>query len=270
MEKNETKKKEFFDFTANQEFNLDEEYKKLFNTEELIKVNPANKELADAEDIIKKEGPNYVEATTLANFENKLQNATEFFKKYGVETDTVKTMTRSDRDKLFGYGKELYNSLKEAYETIEFNFEMTPKEFAFLEHTMTKKLTYNGNEIFTYWELYSNWIEPTIRAAKQLPKDLPSFVPSIPVRQLVLLQHLIFKHEEKGSEQSFYSFRKIVFELAKMTKIFNAYGVLVVRVENRFKHWIDALGAMDGLNSDRDIDQDDLPPIPNPQEIKYS
>lgn len=245
--------KEIFDFSSGQEFDLNAEYKKMFDSDDLIKFNPNELELRDAEEVIKKDGLQYVENSTLGQFENTFQNVNTFFSKYRIDSDVVKNMTKSDRDKLFGYGKELFNSLKKSYELMEFNFEMTAKEWAYLEHTMTKKLSYDGNTVFTYWEVFSNWIDPTSRVAKSLPREVPSFTPSIPVRQLVLLSHLFFKHEEKGSTDSFYSFKKLLFEIAKMTKIFNAYGVLVVRVENRYKHWVNALNAMDGLNTERDI-----------------
>ena len=244
--------KKFFDFTGDQAFDLNEEYKTLFGTEEFIKDNKSEHELKHAEKIIAEDAKDLVEGTTLNNFEVILNNINHFFQKYRTDSTEVSTMTKSDRDKLFGYGKELFNAFKQSYEELAFNFDLSVKEWAFLEHTLTKKLSYNGQELFTYWELYSKWIEPTSNIAKQLPKDIPSFVPSIPVRNLVLLQHLIFKHSEVPSTVSFYSFKKICFEIAKMTKLFNAYGVLVVRVENRFTHWIDAINSMDGYNEDRE------------------
>lgn len=58
------------------------------------------------------------------------------------------------------------------------------------------------------------------------------------------------KHEEKGSTESFHHFRTVLTELAKMTKLFNAYGVMLERVTNRFNNWVNSLNAMDGYNND--------------------
>lgn len=61
------------------------------------------------------------------------------------------------------------------------------------------------------------------------------------------------KHEEKASTDSFHYFRTILTEIAKMTKLFNAYGVMLERVTNRFNHWVNALNTMDGYNNDERV-----------------
>ena len=58
------------------------------------------------------------------------------------------------------------------------------------------------------------------------------------------------KHEEKGSTESFHSFRTVLTEIAKMTRLFNAYGVMLERVTNRFTNWVNALNMMDELTND--------------------
>jgi hypothetical protein len=58
------------------------------------------------------------------------------------------------------------------------------------------------------------------------------------------------KHEEKGSTDSFHYFRTVLTEIAKMTKLFNAYGVILERTTNLFNNWVNALNAMDGYNND--------------------
>ena len=203
-----------------------------------------------------------MEYTSINNYEKIFLNINEFFKKYRTDSEEVKAMTTSDRDKLFGYGKEIFKEYKLALENLAFNFEMSVKEWNFLEHTLTKKLSYTGNDLFTYWELYVKFIEPTKNSVKDLPKELANFVPTIPIRSLVLLQHLLFRHEEKGSTESFNHYRNLCFEIAKMTKLFNAYGVMLSRTENRFTHWVHALNAMDGFNSEAVANRD-----PNTEEV---
>ena len=58
------------------------------------------------------------------------------------------------------------------------------------------------------------------------------------------------KWEEKGGTENFHHFRNILTEVAKMTRLFNAYGVILERVTNSFNNWVNALNAMDNLNND--------------------
>jgi len=246
--------KQFFDFKSDQEFNLNDEYSKLFKDGEFKAYDPNEAKLEDAEKIINEFGLMYVEGLSLKKYENTFINVTEFLKKFNIESEEVKSMTRDERDKLWGYGKELYKSYENQYGELQFNFELTIKEWNFIEHTLTKKLMYNGQEMFNYWELYMKFIQPTKELVSKLPKTLESFAPICSVQSLILLSHLLMKHEEKASTDSFKYFRTVLTEIAKMTKLFNAYGVMLERVTNRFNHWVNALNAMDGYNNDERVD----------------
>ena len=114
----EENKKEFFDFTSDAAFNLDEEYVKYFGNNEIIKDNPSEVELKDAEKIIQEDGQKYMEYSSVNNYEKIFLNINEFFKKYRTDSDEVKNMTSSDRDKLFGYGKEFFKEYKIALENL--------------------------------------------------------------------------------------------------------------------------------------------------------
>ena len=62
------------------------------------------------------------------------------------------------------------------------------------------------------------------------------------------------KHEEKGSTESFHHFRNVLTEVAKMTRLFNAYGVMLERTTSRFNNWVNSINAMDGFNNDVRVD----------------
>lgn len=235
--------KKFFDFSSDAEFNLATEYDTIFN--ETIVVDPTNKELKDAEDIIKELGSIYLENNSLTKYEKAFVNFNEFLNKFNITTDIVKNMTKTDRDKLFGYGKELFMYYQQKYGELTFNFELSIKEWYYIEHTLNKKLSYNGNELFNYWELYTKFIKPTSEMANKLPKGIDSFVPVCSIQGLVLLSHILMKHEEKGSTDSFTYFRTVLSEIAKMTKLFNAYGVVLERLSKQFDNWVNALNVMD-------------------------
>ena len=241
----------FFDFKSDKKFNLDDEYFTLFNENEFKPAaNPNEAKLKDAEKIIEELGNKYIENLSLRKYEEVFMNLNEFLIKFRTDSDEVKVMSKSDRDKLFGYGKELFSFYQNQYSGLNFNFEISMKEWNYIDHTLTKKISYNGQELFNYWELYTKFIEPTREIFSALPKQLESFVPVCSIQSLILLSHLLMKHEEKGSTDSFHYFRTVLTEMALMTKLFNAYGVILERVTNRFTNWVNSLNAMDGYNND--------------------
>lgn len=237
--------KKFFNFNSDKEFNLNEEYNTLFNGEQFKVVDPNDKKLQDAEDIINELGGLYMEGSSLQKYELAYVNFNQFLDKFGIENKDVTIMTKDDRDKLFGYGKELFMYYQAMYSNLHFNFELSRKEWAYVEHTLTKKLSYNGNEIFNFMELNNKFIKPTHNTVDNLHKDINSFVPVCSIQSLLLLSHLLMKHEEKGGSDSFIYFSNVLSEIAKMTKLFNAYGVILERVSNRFDRWVSALNAID-------------------------
>lgn len=246
--------KKFFDFRSDKDFNLDEEYVKVFGEDKVQPVNPNEAKLKDAESIIEEFGARYIEGLSLQKYEEYFINISEFLQKFRTDSDVVKNMTTDERDKLFGYGKELFQAYQKQYNSLEFNFELSLKEWRYVENTLTKKMSYNGQELFNYWELYTKFIQPTKEIADKLPKQLESFVPICSIQSLILLSHLLMKWEEKGGTDSFHHFRNVLTESAKMTRLFNAYGVIAERVTNRFNNWVNALNAMDGYNDDNRTD----------------
>jgi len=250
--------KNFFDFKSDKEFNLDEEYVNIFGTDKFIPKNPNDEKLKDAEKIITELGGKYVEVTSLKKYEETLININEFLTKFRLDSDIVKDMEKVDRDKLFGYGGALFTKYQDMYSGLHFNFEVSREEWHYIEHTLNKKITYNGQEIFNYWELYTKFLEPTEDMVKNLPKQLESFIPKISIQNLVLISHLLMAHEEKGGTKSFHHFRNMLAEIAQMTKLFNAYGVMLERSTNRFNNWVNSLNAMDGYNNDDRTDNSEL------------
>lgn len=69
------------------------------------------------------------------------------------------------------------------------------------------------------------------------------------------MSHLLMKHEEKGSTEQFHNFRTVLTEIAKMTRLFNAYGVMLERLTNKFNNWVNALNMIDGFNNEERVDE---------------
>lgn len=241
--------KNFFNFKSDETFNLNDEYTNLFGEGGDQKPDPNQSKLKDAENIISDFGAKYAESISLQKYEYLFTNLDSFLNKFRTDSEEVKNMTKDERDKLFGYGRELFSAYQNQYNVLHFNFEVSMKEWNFIESVLTKKLSYNGNELFNYWKLYVDFIEPTKNSVKQLAKSTESFMPVCSIQSLVLLSHLLMKHEEKGSTEQFYHYKNVLNEIALMTKLFNAYGVVLERITNMFNNWVDALNAIDGYNN---------------------
>ncbi len=240
---------EFFDFNSENEFNLDEEYSKL-DTNKSVET-PTDKKNKDAENIILDLGKKYVEGASLDKYETLFGNLDIFLKKYQTDSENVESLSKEDRDKLFGYGITMFKEYEQTYQNLMLNFELSKEEWHFIDNVLSKKMKYNGQEIFNYWQLKIDFLEQLESQFKSIPKDIPSLIVTTSVRNMILMSHLLMKHEESaGGNKSFHHFRNVLFEIAQMTKLFNAYGVMSERLSSQFNQWINALNAIDGYNDE--------------------
>ena len=247
--------KKFFNFNSDEKFDLNTEYTTLFEDVDEQKISSNDNKIKDAEKIISETGQKYIESKSLQKYENLFTNLDIFLNRFQTDSEEVKSMTKEHRDKLFGYGRELFSAYQTQYSSLNFNFELSMKEWNYMDNILTKKLSYNGNELFNFWELFTKFIEPTRNYIKDLPKNIESFIPICSIQSLVLVSHLLMKHEEKGSTDHFFYFKNVLTEVGQMTRLFNAYGVILERYTNMFNNWVDALNAMDGYNNIDRIDE---------------
>ena len=147
--------KKFFNFKSDETFNLNEEYTKLFVDGDDKKISSNDTKIKDAEKIIDETGSKYIESTSLQKYEYLFANLDVFLNRFQTDSDEVKNMTKDDRDKLFGYGRELFSTYQTQYSSLNFNFELSMKEWNYMDNILTKKLSYNGNELFNFWELFT-------------------------------------------------------------------------------------------------------------------
>jgi len=238
---------EFHDFNSDEEFNLLEEYSNL----NMKKIDtPDEQKVTDAETIITDLGNKYVDGSSLDKYEALYGSLNAFLIKYKTENKSVISMTRNERDKLFGYSVSMYKEYENIYQNLLFNFELSQDEWHFIENVLNKKMKYNGQELFNYWQLRVDFLDPTAEKFKKVPKEIPSLVLTTSVKNMILLSHLLMTHEETGNTKSFYHFKNILLEIASMTKLFNAYGVMSERLSKKFSEWVNALNAIDGYNDE--------------------
>lgn len=242
---------EFFNFNSDAQFDLHQEYSKLEET----KIETANeRKIKDAEVIIKELGSKYIEGASLDEFEKNFLNIETFLSKYRTDAPEVEQMTTGERTKLFGYAISMQKQFENIYQNLKFNFEISKEEWHFIFNVLNNKLRYNGNEVFNFWQLKVDFLDSTENQIKNLPKEIDSIVVTTAVRNLVLLSHLLMKHEETAGNKSFYHFKNILLEIAQMTKLFNAYGVMSERLGNKMTQWINVLNDMDNMQDDNRIE----------------
>lgn len=239
----------FHNFDSDEKFDLQGEYSKLAETAEKI-VTPQDQKISDAETIINELGSKHVEGLSLDNYENLYNNINAFLDQYSTDSENVTIMTKEDRDKLFGYAINMYKQYEYLYQNLTFSFEVSAEEWHFIDNVLNKKLKYNGNELFNYWQLRIDFLDPVGKQFKELPDEIPGLVINTSVKNMILLSHLLMKHEESGNTKSFYHFKNLLFEIAQMTKLFNAYGVVAERISSKFNTWVNTLNALDGFNDE--------------------
>ena len=93
---------DFFNFTTDENFNLEDEYNKI-NQVPLQTEN--EKKISDAENIIDQIGSRYIEFSSLQKFEELHKSLESFLIKFSTENEDVVVMTAEQRDKLYGYGQ---------------------------------------------------------------------------------------------------------------------------------------------------------------------
>ena len=164
--------KKFFNFNSDEKFDLNTEYTTLFEDVDEQKISSNDNKIKDAEKIISETGQKYIESKSLQKYENLFTNLDIFLNRFQTDSEEVKSMTKEHRDKLFGYGRELFSAYQTQYSSLNFNFELSMKEWNYMDNILTKKLSYNGNELFNFWELFTKFIEPTRNYIKDLPKIL--------------------------------------------------------------------------------------------------
>lgn len=243
---------EFFDFKSEGQFNLHEEYSKL---EEAKIETPNERKIKDAQHVIKELGVKYVEGSSLDEFEKNFENLETFLSRFRTDSPEVENMSTQERTKLFGYAITMQKQFENIYQNLRFNFEMTRDEWHFVFNVLTNRLKYNGNEVFNFWQLKIDFLDSVDGQFKSLPKEIDSVILTTAVRNLILLSHLLMKYEESAGNKSFYHFKNILFEIAQMTKLFNAYGVMAERLGNKMTQWINVLGDMDNLSDDARIEK---------------
>jgi len=226
------------DFTSDDEINLDASYEMISVIEREAKTAKA----LDAENVIGEMSGVYVNEEYKTKLDKSIDNVKGFIRKYNIELDDVKNLSDSEKTKLFAVGSFLAKNVSNMINDLKFTFSLERKEYKFIFHALERKMEYDGNEVFNIIELNERYLSEWKTLDKSLPKDVPSFIVDIDIKNLVMIYHFLGKYTVKGLGDEFYTFAKVLHKIADTNKLYNAYNVLNERLKTDFAVWT---GAMD-------------------------
>ena len=243
------------DFSSEEELNLDESYEML----NIIERESKQSKALESENIIKELGDIYLEEDYRQMLDKTIENVKSFIKKYNIEKEDYKDMCDSEKNKLYAIGSFLMKNVSTAINDLLFSITLEREEYKFIHTTLKRKLTYDGNEVFNIIELNEKFLKEWELIDKSLPKEVPSFIANIDIKNVVMLYHFLGKHTVKGMDKEFYTFASVLKKIADTNKLFNAYNVIQERLSTDFRIWI---GAMDPQEVEGQVmpPQQELPP----------
>ena len=230
---------EKFDFTSNEEFDLENIYKAV-NTKRVEKEELKNKE---AENIILKLGPKYVSEEVLDQFNIKKENFHNFIRKFSADTELVKNMSNEvggERDKIYEVGVYLFNLFSEYLKKLRYNIEFSYDEFDFIVKTIRQKLEYDSNEVFQVIKLETDFLADAELDFKKL-KNSDSFQVNIDINNIVLLYHLISKYKVKGINKQFELYASILNKIGESNQVFNSLNIINERLNQDLQLWTNSI-----------------------------
>lgn len=247
------------DFGSDQDINIEEAYEfislsnKPKETKELV-------EQREADNIIRDTAENLLNMDYVEMMNKEHDNLRNMIKRYDANSDLVKGMEESDKDKVYGIAEYLFNEYQKKLNDMDFMFGLTQDEWRFMLDVVRNKIEYDQNEVFQMKEVIDGYLDSAEEVYKTLPKNIEEIPTMINVNNLIILYHLVSKHKVKGINKQFYAYLTLLTKIGERIKLFNAYNVWVQRLSNDFQMWGGSLS----------IDEESIKATPldtNPQEI---
>jgi len=218
--------------------------------------------------IIEELGPKYLDKEYLEILKKSKDNLTNFIKKYDAESEVVKSMSETDKDKIFAIGKFLNQSYMQKINELTFNFELSVDEYKFIQTAIRSKLTYNGTEVFNMVEL-KGYLDLWEVQFKALPKNTKSFFVTIDIRNVVMLYHFLNKHSVKGIDKEFHLFMSVLQKIGDTNRLFNAYNIVKERENTNFIVWTGSITPMEVENLKTElVEEPNKTPVEKPKKKK--
>jgi UTP-glucose-1-phosphate uridylyltransferase len=225
------------DFSSDTEINLDESYEMIQQLKRINNEAQSN----EAENIIQEISGVYIEQEYKEKLDKSISNIKSFIRKYDVNCDEIKNASESEKTRLFAIGSFLNKNIVMLINDLKFSLQLSRSEYKMIETAVSRKLSYDGNDVFNIIELNEKYLKEWRLLEKSLPKQVPSFVVDIDIKNVVMLYHFLQKHTVKGISEEFYIFANVLQKIADTNKLYNAYNVLKQRIDVEFGVWTGAM-----------------------------
>jgi hypothetical protein len=228
-------------FSEDEDINLEDSYEMIQQLERISKDSKDN----EAENIINELSNLYVNKSYKGKLDKSIENIQTFIKKYDVNSDLIKNITESEKTKYFTIGSFLTKNISTLINELNFSILLKREEYKMISSALSRKLTYDGNEVFNVIELNEKYLKKWALLEKSLPKQSESFVIDIDIKNVVMLYHFLQKHIVKGINAEFYIFANVLQKIADTNKLYNAYNIIKERIDTDFGIWV---GAIETIN----------------------
>ena len=233
---NKAEELETIDFNTTEGFNHQEYYSAL---EKIAQKNETAKN-EEAESIVDEQAKTMIDSEFVEELVKKRKTIESFIRKYDPNLESTKELEILDVDKIYAISNYLLNSYIQYVNEMKFIFEMSKLEVKFLNRVLLNEIDYNGDEVFNYAELFNGfWKEAKERFETE--KDTETFIFKVSIKNILILHHLIKGYTVKGRTQDFVHFQNILFQIAKVNKLFNAYNIIIERIKGDREIWGNAI-----------------------------
>jgi len=230
------KELESFNFNSDEGFDVQGYYGAL---EQIAKKNE-NLKNEEAEAIVEEQAKTMIDPSFVEELNLKRKVVEDFIRKYDPNTKEVQDLELLDVDKLYAVSNYLLNSYIQHVNEARFIFSLTKAEYKFLNKTLLHEIGYNGDEVFNFAELYKNFWEGVQQKVEE-NKSLESYTFTVNIKMLLILHHLIKEHKVKGITNDFQQFQTVLFKIAGVNKLFNAYSIIIERIKSDRELWGNSL-----------------------------
>ena len=224
-----------FNFSTEDDFNIEENYQILIDVENQKKDS---KYLDSEVKVNKAAEEGMVDKESFDDINKFKDNLYSFIRKYDPNQEYTASMSESEKTKLFGLAKYLLTEYTQKLNNLKFNIILNYKQIHFLNNVLTKKLEYDGNDVFTYTELMARYWKGVQEIMNKLDqKNNEQSLFEIDITTVTYLHHLLSKFKVKGATEEYYHFRDILYKLNETNSLFENFKILYERINTNFTIW---------------------------------
>lgn len=248
-----------FDFSSDQEFDIDGNYK---HVDEFIKLQEKQK-VSKEDKIIENLGSKYIDKELYKKIEGLRDNIKSFMKRYSAESEYVKSLLDDydnkspEIDKIYAILTFLKNTFKETLDNLVFVFQFNREEYNFIVDAL-KNTQLNGNEVLLEgMDEMLSYINEWKKVYDETDKDTKILNLPLSIGSTVLLYHFLSKKTVKTNSRGFNILRSIMFGLKECNDLHQAYNTISERLNQEYMNWTGSVTPLNQEKSDNSSEKVD-------------